>query len=588
MPEKQNKNKSSKQKTLKYKSKKVNSFDLEKRKWPLLIAILLLTFGVMSPTLHNGFTNWDDGLYVLNNPVITNLSFDNLKTMFTEKVVDNYFPFTMLSLAFNYSLSAFHPHTYHFLNLLLHLLNTFLVFWLAYRLSNKSTLIGGVTAVLFGIHPMHVESVAWIAERKDVLYGAFFLGGLLTYWRYLDGLKWKWLELTGLLFLGSLWSKPAAVVFPLVLLLMDYFRQRDIDRRVIWEKIPFFMLSLLFAWITISIQKDAAIVADYTLWQRVCFASYGFLAYLFKAFIPVNLSALYPYPISNSAEGLPLLFQIMPLLALGVLGLIGYFFRQSKYVLFGMLFFIINIVLILQFVAVGNAIIADRYTYLSYIGLFFIFSMLLEKSINNFEKNKYLLQIKKPLIGLFLVAIVAFSMMSFQRAKVWKNSNTLWSDVIEKYPDHPLAYMKRGEYFYGQKNYPKALNDYSKAIAANRGYAPAYASRALMYFKLKDFQKALVDYDKSLRINDKNAVAYNGRGHVYYELKDFEKALADYDRSLALNPNYHLPYNNKAIIYHLNGDTEKALEYYNKALKINPTYLPAIQNRGVLLRSQGN
>lgn len=573
-----------KQKTFKNKAKSKTISALEQRKWGLLLGILILTFIAFLPSLQNGFTNWDDGVYVLENPVIQSFSFDNLKTMFSGKVVDNYFPFTMLSLAFNYAFSGTNAFGYHLFNLLLHLLNTFLVFWLAYRLSGGKTLVGAITAVLFGIHPMHVESVAWIAERKDVLYAAFFLGGLLSYLNYLSRKQIKPLIVCGLLFLFSLWSKPAAVVFPLVLLLIDYFKKRPFSMTLIVEKIPFFVLSVIFGLVTISIQADTAIgdIAAYSLGQKICFASYGMVMYLCKLLIPFKLSALYPYPIHSMAEGLPVIYAVMPLIALAVLGAVAYSVRYHRVVLFGFLFFLVNIILVLQFVAVGNAVMADRYTYLSYIGLFFVLAYFVQAVYDNTAPQ--LKNWKTPVLATVLGAILLFTILTFQRSKVWENSETLWTDVVDKYPENPLAYLKRGEHFYQQKNYPKALNDYTKSVESHDTYAPAYASRGLANFKLKKYQAAIKDYNKSIELNGSNAVAYNGRGHVYYQLKDYQKALPDYDKAISLDPNYYMAYNNRAIIFHLDKQYDKALENYNRALQINPRYGSALKNRGVLLK----
>src|SRR4051812_25396596 len=205
-----------------------------------LAGILFLTYLVYMPCLDNDFTNWDDNYYVTENAVVAH---PTLGSLLTTPLGGNYHPLTMASLALNYALSGAKPFGYHWLNLLLHVLDTGLVFLFVRKLSAGRLWAAVVTSLFFGIHPMHVESVAWIAERKDVLYALFYLTALLAYLRYLDRRRSGWLALTWISFVLSVASKPAAVVLPLTLLALDWFRRRPWRPRVLIEKIPFFAVS---------------------------------------------------------------------------------------------------------------------------------------------------------------------------------------------------------------------------------------------------------------------------------------------------------------------------------------------------------
>ncbi|ETW97405.1 MAG: hypothetical protein ETSY1_22875 [Candidatus Entotheonella factor] len=234
------------------------------RKAAGLCASILMTLVVMWPTLGNGWTNWDDQFYVLHNPLIRDISIDRIKTIFlTLQVQGIYHPLTLVSYALDYALSGLEPATYHATNLILHILNVGLVFWFIYLLVG-STHIATVTAILFGIHPMHLESVAWISARKDVLYALFFISGLIVYLYYLQSYKRKLglYLLCFLMFLLSLLSKGMAVTFPLLLLCIDFLLKRRLKGVVIWEEVPFLLLSAGFGIIAIiAEQVGAALVA---------------------------------------------------------------------------------------------------------------------------------------------------------------------------------------------------------------------------------------------------------------------------------------------------------------------------------------
>ena len=299
--------------------------------WMLFIAGI--TALVFSPMLGNGFTNWDDEGYILANGLLRG---PDWKGIFTQQVVGNYHPLTILSLALNYALTELNPFSYVLFNLLLHVTNTLLVFYFIWILSEKKTWIAVFTALLFGLHPMHVESVAWISERKDVLYTLFFLLSLIQYWRYLNAGKILNYWLSFIFFILSIVSKPAAIVLPLVLFLLDYwkgrsfnrtaFRESRLWRKVIIEKIPFFIVSVAFAVITLKIQSQTAVAGldVYPLWMRLFFAFYVVMIYCFRFFIPYPLAAFHPYP---DPENLSPAILLSPLFGIA---LVIFLWKQRK------------------------------------------------------------------------------------------------------------------------------------------------------------------------------------------------------------------------------------------------------------------
>ncbi|MGA2824073.1 MAG: phospholipid carrier-dependent glycosyltransferase, partial [Bacteroidales bacterium] len=266
-----------------------------------LIIIILISFITYLPVFHNSLLAWDDDGYIKNNPLIYSI---NLKEIFSQYVLGNYHPVTILTLATEYHFFGSNETGYHVVNLFLHLLNVIFVFYTVFLLSDKAG-VALVASLLFGIHPLHVESVAWVAELKDLLYAFFFLASYVFYLKYIKNQQKKFYLIAFFLFLVSLLSKAMAVSLPVVLILTDYFKGRKINIKTLLEKVPFFLLAFVIGVLAILAQKSSAAIQDmaiYTFPQRIVFACYGFITYLFKLLLPLNLSAYYPYPGKNGVD----------------------------------------------------------------------------------------------------------------------------------------------------------------------------------------------------------------------------------------------------------------------------------------------
>ncbi|MCX6268418.1 MAG: hypothetical protein NTW16_13835 [Bacteroidetes bacterium] len=353
-------------------------------RWILIAVILTVTLMAFYPSLQNGLLKtWDDQAYVTRNELVKSISPGNIVKIFKEDkgLYANYHPLTTLSLAINYHISKEDPFGYHFTNLLLHLLNTLLVFIFIYLLTKKNLLIAGVSSLLFGLSPVHVESVAWISERKDVLYAFFFLASLISYQHFFKKQDWKFYILSILLFLCSLLSKAMAASLPLVLILIDYLEKRRWSWKFLTDKIPFFLLAILLGIYAITIQAEGNAMGAVTfpLGMRIFHACYGFSAYILKILIPTGLSAFYPYPypLINSAwvtNDTPAIFYLTFILTVAIFCFSIYCIISNRKNLeipgFGLLFYAVTIALVLQFLPVGRAIMADRYAYIPSIGIF--------------------------------------------------------------------------------------------------------------------------------------------------------------------------------------------------------------------------
>src|SRR6187200_779016 len=400
---------------------------------PWIVPIVLVTAVCLSPMLRNSFTNWDDEYYVVQNALLRGPDWAGI---FSKPVVSNYHPITVATLAFNYSITQLDPSSYLITNLLLHLINTALVFYFIWLISGKKIWVAAFSAIAFGIHPMHVESVAWVSERKDVLYTLFFLLSLIQYWRFLSDGKNKNLIYCFLFFALSILSKPAAIILPFVLLSLDYWYGRKFNQRIWLEKIPFLIVSLVFAVLTFNIQSKTAIASldFYPLWTRFFFATYSAMMYIVRFFVPYPLSAFHSFPLTTR---MPLPMWLSPVFILALLALV-WIKRKNKLLVFSFFFFMINLVLVLQLVSIGGTLLSERYTYVPYIGMAFILGMLLDK---------YSISVNRSLLwGIPAVVLLVFGIITFQRTKVWNNSETLWTDAIKHFPDAPVPRTNRANY----------------------------------------------------------------------------------------------------------------------------------------------
>jgi hypothetical protein len=560
---------------------------VRKKNEPFLLWLLLIagiTAVCLWPMLKNEFTNWDDEFYVINNPLLRG---PDWKRIFSEQVLGNYHPLTILSYAFNFAISGLDPFSYLLVNYLFHIVNSLLVFYFIWNISGKNKVIAAFVALVFGIHPMHVESVAWVAERKDVLYTFFFLLSLIQYWIFLTNAKKKNLAFCFLFFVLSLLSKPAAIVLPFVLFLLDYWYGQSLKKNIVF-KIPFFALSIIFGIITVSIQSSSAMagLSIFSVTDRFFFACYVLMTYFVRFFVPYPLSAFHPFPITSFA-GWPI--YLSPLFVVALLVAL-WFLRKNKIVVFGIFFYVINLLLVLQIISIGLTIVSERYTYVPYIGLAFMLAMLA-------SRIKFIPQKASMAIG--AVLIIAFGVITFQRTKVWKNSGTLWTDALKTYPRAPYARTNRANYLsklalrpdqkpFADSIYKVAFEDCAVALSVRPNHAPAFEYRGLMYSDRQQFKEAFADANELIRLKPDYRMGYDLRATCYYKMNEPAKALIDYSKCIEIKPDDHRSYNNRGSIY-MNSFQKynEALNEFNTAINLNPqaSYL---LNRSICYYKLGN
>lgn len=532
----------------------------------MALAVFVSLVVYIMPLVDNyGFVNWDDPLYVTENPRVQNPSNENFVRYWTEADAFNYHPLTMTSLGITYRIFGEDPFPYHLTNIILHLINVVLVFMFVMMFSKGNKWMAFFVAFVFGTHPMHVESVAWVAERKDVLFTLFFVWSMILYLKYLATENRKLLIYVGITFILSLLSKPTAVVLPAVLVLIDYYYKRPLlSGKIILEKVPFFVLSLIFGYITVVIQSEGA-VGDfeyYTFWEHIMFASYGFVMYIVKLFVPVGLVAFYPYP---DTEAMPAIFLAAPFITLLMIAGTILSMRKTRIIAFGMGFYAVTISLTLQFFTVGSAVMADRYTYVPYIGLLIMLGFGLDYLIQNRPS------LKNAAYGAVGVVMLLWAFSAFQRTQVWENDLTLWEDVIEKYPDQIAgAHMSRGKYYKDQGQLNLAFADFNKSIELDDTNDQVLNNRGNIYFSRNQDELALPDYNKAIEIDPNIARYYDNRGALYARQGNFELAIPDIKKAIELDPEFSNAYKNLAVCYSSLGNAAEAANYFGQFLKIFP------------------
>jgi tetratricopeptide (TPR) repeat protein len=566
-------------------------------------AIALATFLVYLAALRNDFVNWDDGSYVFENPHIRSLGSAFLKWAFFDFYEANWHPLTWLSHALDYALWGLNPLGHHLTNIVLHAINAFIVVFLVIRLleawkeraapngppsflNGRAILIAaGTTGLLFGLHPVHVESVAWVAERKDLLCALFFLLSVLRYVKYAkdtDGpvhrsglsqlFNTRYLSALGL-FVLALMSKPMAVTLPVVLLVLDWFPFNRIrSGRTLWaacvEKLPFFALSLASSIVTILAQRAGGAMGGLEfvpLSTRALVGAKALVAYLWKMLAPVDLIPFYPYPENVSLLSWKYLFLLVLVIAVTVVCIRAA--RKRKLLLSAWIYYVVTLIPVLGIVQVGSQSMADRYTYLPSLGPFLLLGLTaawISSKVNYVLAGTFIVKIAAGAAAMLVLG--GMSYLTLQQIGVWKNSIVLWNSVIAKEPQRAyLAYVNRGRAFETSGQPDRALADYDTAIALKPDYYEAYVNRGVLRGETGMFDKAMEDFNRSIALDADNPEAYSNRGIVYALTGQYDTALKDFNTALTLNGDLAEAYFNRGRIYSKEGRTELARADYQKA-----------------------
>lgn len=554
-----------------------------------LVGVVLTALLIYWPGLKNGFV-YDDVAYVTENPMLK-LTGDALREQILSKPVHgNYHPVTMASLAWDYAAAALNPERYHLHSLILHILNSLLCAWLFFRLSGNAW-AGAITGLLFAAHPLRVESVAWISERKDVLYAFFFFLSWICLDYYRSGEK-KWAYVPAFLFfIAACASKAMAVVLPPLVLLGWYYQtgarpfQWDTLRREyrLPEMIPFFLVSLGFGVKAIQVQQSFGFISDlkYTFLDKVFYVAYGAVFYPVKTLFPIWLSALYPYPMGIHHNPSWEHYAALPVLLL--LAGIFWYYRKERLTWFVAGFYLISISIVLQIIPVGGAITADRYAYISTAAFLFLIALGILRLAGKAGSAKTLaIACVGALVGIW-------TWLGSQQVKVWQSNRTLFENVARNFPNDPLAHYNTGNAYEKEKNIPEALNWYGKAISKMPDYIDALYNIGSIYGRDKAMPDSGIHYLKlAVQYDPKRADAWNNLGVFNFNKQNYRDALNYYKTSLELKPTYMEAWYNQGNAYLNLGLLDSARLSFEQVLALKPDFDQAFVSLGNIYANQGD
>ena len=544
-----------------------------------LSLIFIIVFMVFSSVLRCSFVNWDDDRNIIDNTIIQSLTCKNIQKIFTSFFIGHYFPLTMLSYALEYHFFKLSPFPYHLNNLMLHLLNCLLVFWLFYLISGRIS-VSFIVAVLFGTHPLQVDTVAWVSERKNVLYAVFYLGALICYLYYLrNRFTSKYYYGTLLLFFISLLAKSMAIMLPIILLVVDVFLYKRKNWRILIEKIPFLFLSIVFTLIAVIGSHSIGIIraeSAFNVLHKIMIASYALIFYLYKLAIPGKLACFYYY--SGIDSRLLFISFVSFMVFLAWIGIIIISRRYTNKIIFGSLFFFISSLPILQFIPTGEMIVANHYAYIPLLGVFY---MIGEGILWISEKLQASRVIKIAFLVTLVVTMSVLGLISMERCIVWRDSITLWTDVITKYPYTATAYNNRGAALLANKEYKPAYIDFVTALHIDPNYCEAYFNLGSLHSQIGNDKEAVRFINKTLAINPGYLKAYDFLAILYGKMGNHREAIQICTKAIQIDPHYALGYSNLCSAYGNLGNYESAIKVGKKAIEIDPNLASAHFNLSI-------
>jgi tetratricopeptide (TPR) repeat protein len=534
---------------------------------PVLIclALAILTVITFWSLKDCGFINYDDNLYVYENAYVqSGLNANSIGQAFSfsselaEKSC-HWHPVTWLSLMLDYQIFGLNPQGYHLMNLLFHVMNTILLFLIFHRMTKKLW-PSAFVAALFAIHPLHVESVAWITERKDVLSTFFWMLTMGAYSYYVEHPGFRRYFFVLLFFVLGLMAKPMVVTLPFVLLLLDYWPlQRFVETKpadpeykwslifpLLWEKVPLFILAILSSIATYVASQSGGLksIEAFSLSVRIGNAFISYITYIGKMIWPSNLAVFYPYP------RLLMPWQVLGsvLLLIAITLAVFKMVKRSPYLATGWLWYIGTLVPVIGILQAGGQAMADRYTYIPLIGLFIMVAWGVPDLLKKWNYRKEILLASSAL------SILCLSVITWTQVGYWQNNITLYDHTLKVTDYNELIYNNRGIAYSALGNYRQAIDDCSRAIEIDPGFAEAYYNRGNAYVALGNHRQAIDDYGRAIEIKPGYVAAYCNRGHAYADLGNYRQAIEDYSRAIEIKPGYADAYNNRAFIYLKQGD----------------------------------
>ncbi|MFA6039618.1 MAG: tetratricopeptide repeat protein [Candidatus Peribacteraceae bacterium] len=499
----------------------------------VVLAFLGLALLVYGRSLTNDFVPFDDDILVSRNPVIRELSPRSIRKAFTMFDPELYIPLTFLTFQVEYQAGGMNPAVFHTTNLVLHTANALFVCWLTFLLTRRR-FAGVVAGLLFLLHPLHAEAVAWVAGRKDVLSAFFFLASLIAYVTHVRKPRWTAYVLSLELFLLGLLSKVIVVTLPVILLLIDVWEGRGITRKSLWEKAPFFLLSIVFGVIAFLGKGADTLPKAYSLLQWILLLAGSTAFTLWKLFLPFSLSVIYPLagPPSPGGAGYLLALVICAFLA----GFVAYGWKHARRIWVGVAFFLITLAPTFFNLYKGSVtyIASDRYAYIPSIGLFLLAGLGAARLYDHLSPRS--LRRGAAVLGIFVFA--AFGFLSFRQSLVWKDGITLFSHALSLYPRSALALNNRANAYIRQGNVDAAIADYRAALAVEPESVRLHNNLAKAYIRKGMKDEAYAEFEKALNIDLGDAETHLALALFFFQENRIQDARDALRNAYALNPDF--------------------------------------------------
>jgi len=585
----------------------------------VMLVLVLAMSAVYLQVKDHAFVNYDDNLYVTENSHIKNgITTAAIRWAFTTSHTGYWHPFTWLSYMLDYELFRLNPAGYHIVNLLFHMANTLLLFFILHRMT-KGLWQSAFVAAVFAIHPLHVESVAWLAERKDVLSTFFWMLTMGAYVFYVERRGLKRYLLALFFFALGLMAKPMLVTLPFVLLLLDYWplrrlaigkssviehtqsekspntrrkkkerqrsaikaehinktekqtRQQPAIGHIILEKVPFFVLSLASSIVTYMAQQEGGAVRSlqsYPLSARIANALVSYCGYIGKMIWPENLAVLYPHP-----GILPTWEVIGSVLFLGLTTfLIIRSVKRFPYLTTGWFWYLGTLVPVIGIVQVGVQAMADRYTYVPLIGVLIMVAW----GIPEFSKKWRHWNAALTTVAVIILSI--FSYATWKQVGYWQNSTTLFKHTLEKTTNNPIMLNNMGNVLEGEGRLDEAISHYTEALRIDPNLSDSYNNMGLALTKRRRPDEAIPNFLKAIRINPNHAAAHYNLGTVLASQGKLDEAINHFRECVRIKPDHAKAYNNLGNVLLYQGRLDEAIKSYREALRINPDYVMAHEN----------
>jgi len=572
-------------------------------KYRLLGIYLLLagiTFVVYEPVLHHQFVNFDDDVYVTGNEQVkAGLTGQSIRRAFEAPSAYFWHPLTILSHMLDCELFDLKPAGHHLTNLLLHIANALLLFYVLKDMTGavwKSWLV----AALFALHPLHVESVAWVAERKDVLSTLFWILTMIGYVRYVRRPTAGRYSATLILFLLGLMAKPMLITLPFVLLLLDWwplgrnsngstgfdrlttgllttgFKNQKLKSRsytnLILEKVPFFVLSAIFSVVAFWAQHgEKELMLRWPVRIRIANAFISYAVYIEKMFWPAGLAAFYPHP----GDKLSMWGAAIALIFLAGVSILAIYLSRRKYLLVGWLWYLGTLVPVIGFVQVGVFAMADRFTYISLTGLFIIIVWGTDELLAGWRWRKITLGVSAPAVLLALSICTGFQL------RYWQNSITLFEHLLKVTSNNYLAYSNLGVAYSQLGRYQQAVENFEQAIRIKPDVPKIHRNLGAVYGNLGRYQEEIEACRKAIKIDPDYVDAYIDLGAAHSSLGRYQEAIDDYKQAIEIKPDVVEAHYNLGIVYDKLGRYQEAIEAFEQAIGIKPDYVKAHDSIGV-------